>query len=869
MDSLIPKIIKMEFKFSILLSVAITSFYYTHGQNSYNNIKARNIDNREKTTVSFQLSAANYGDSINVGYHKLVTVGYAESKSINLNLVNGLAKWVIQTDEPHYLQIPFLSRRQNTTWLTEPGDDVTVFYDGSHIKFSGQGSEKYKLQAKIWAIKDSLKRQLSNPNTAPTVSVQDYLEWNEYCNKQLTLILPVLEEYKAEISAFSFKELKDRFLDGILNTRTDKFYTFLGYARITGMSLQSICEIYDSTYALNTRASVLPSMSRNFLGSWGNLRLEIGRKYNFNQEEGGYNTRLKRHMQYYELGLRRFSGLVREKFLLEFLTDKMIKDFGFIPEVEAALARYYAEPGYPEYKQYVKNYELKLRELKSGMKAPDFSLMDVQGKTFKKEDIKGKIALIDFWFTGCVGCVQMAASLKRIENEFRGDPNVVFLNVSIDKGKDKWLKSVEQAQYTSGQGISLYTGGVGDDHEMIKAYNVSSYPTLYMIDAYGRLIHSPLPRDEKLIINAIREQLVLLKDGPYVVKQQETTKVISINGSSVNTSLYTNQKIPALKVQSDIYDRPFMVNLKGKPDFEQSVYEKPAKLFVLSDIEGNFDAFRKLLQANKVIDENFNWTFGRGHLVFNGDMFDRGNQVTECLWLIYSLESKAKDAGGYVHFILGNHEIMNLSGNHAYVREKYLDNASMLKVKYSQLFSAVTELGRWLRTKNIIEKIGDILFVHGGISEEVNELPLSIPEINALARAYFDRDSSAMNSSDKSLTVLFNSDNKYSPFWYRGYYLHPARQVKLNSRGIVDTIYKASTRQIETTLNKYGVKRIVTGHTIVDDSNYGAFITAHYDNKVINVDTRHATGHSEALLNEGRLYFRVNTKGQRVLLFKE
>ncbi len=50
-------------------------------------------------------------------------------------------------------------------------------------------------------------------------------------------------------------------------------------------------------------------------------------------------------------------------------------------------------------------------------------------------------------------------------------------------------------------------------------------------------------------------------------------------------------------------------------------------------------------------------------------MFDRGEQVTECLWRIYSLEKKAKSAGGYVHFIL-EITVMNLQGDHLYVQAK-------------------------------------------------------------------------------------------------------------------------------------------------------------------------------------------------------
>ncbi|WP_315816501.1 hypothetical protein [Paraflavitalea speifideaquila] len=54
----------------------------------------------------------------------------------------------------------------------------------------------------------------------------------------------------------------------------------------------------------------------------------------------------------------------------------------------------------------------------------------------------------------------------------------------------------------------------------------------------------------------------------------------------------------------------------------------------------------------------------------------------------------------------------------------------------TQLYAENSELGKWLRTKNIVEKIGNILYVHGGISRELNQLHLSVTEINQLARPY-------------------------------------------------------------------------------------------------------------------------------------
>lgn len=53
-------------------------------------------------------------------------------------------------------------------------------------------------------------------------------------------------------------------------------------------------------------------------------------------------------------------------------------------------------------------------------------------------------------------------------------------------------------------------------------------------------------------------------------------------------------------------------------------FRKVSKQLAISDIEGTFSAFRKLLQGNNVIDDNFNWTFGDGHLVLTGDFLIGG-----------------------------------------------------------------------------------------------------------------------------------------------------------------------------------------------------------------------------------------------------
>ena len=46
-----------------------------------------------------------------------------------------------------------------------------------------------------------------------------------------------------------------------------------------------------------------------------------------------------------------------------------------------------------------------------------------------------------------------------------------------------------------------------------------------------------------------------------------------------------------------------------------------------------------------------------------GDQLDRGDDERAILALLYRLEQEAQAAGGAVHVLLGNHEIMNAQGD--------------------------------------------------------------------------------------------------------------------------------------------------------------------------------------------------------------
>ena len=333
-------------------------------------------------------------------------------------------------------------------------------------------------------------------------------------------------------------------------------------------------------------------------------------------------------------------------------------------------------------------------------------------------------------------------------------------------------------------------------------------------------------------------------DGPYVLYRNDSVFVNYITDSSGIKSVRRDSMSSSLKnnvtlqINTDIPGKTFSVQLKQKLSNEKPEWNGVKKMLVISDIEGNFEAFRKLLQGNQVVDENFNWTFGKDHLVLVGDFVDRGTMVTEVLWLIYMLEEKAKAAGGYVHYILGNHEIMNMSNDLGYVQERYIQHAALMNKPYMQLYGPDAEIGRWLATKNVVEKIGNVLFMHGGISSYVNNMNASLKELNEMTRPYYT--DTSYKYSDDRLNIIYSD---FGPFWYRNYYKSP----------------RANISQIDSTLDIFGVKHISTGHTIIANE-----ISSVYGEKVFNTDVHHAEGHSEALLIDDKKFWRVNASGEKL-----
>lgn len=793
------------------------------------------------------------------------------------------ARWSFKIRQPIVLGIQSVKPLNNFSWwYLEPGDSVSVNYSGKNLFFTGRGSEKLNFACKLYSLVTTIKRPF-NPSLYTVTSIDDYLEWNSYLNKQWALAEPLIEANKDKLSEKAYQYLKVSFINKLEGQRLSKFNSLCGKFEKEGATIEldssDLSRIYDSTFfkpwAKWMRSQPMGLVSN--LGYRGFVKHQILRFYNYSPSWTVLTMNsINRRRLYLEQGKKEYQGLALEYFLAQLLTDEIIEEIGFLPETEDMLTQYYSEKRHPKYQGFVREFEKKARILKDRQDIPNFFAFDQHGKVYSKESLKGKITILYLTALDDFENYQKMKSLKKIEEIFNKDSGLQFIYITKNRINHGGSQSLLNTSKVSEKSI-IYTAF---DNLVFKKYSAIDSSVIYIVGQDGKIAvaKTPDPRTQSSdLIRLIKQQLELSKkeswisnnDGPYVLTSGDSIKTYSIVDGKLYSADYYKEAPRHIRVHTDVPGKTFKVYLKETNSTEPSIFEKPSKVLAFSDIEGNFEALRLLLENNKVIDKDYNWIFGNGHVVFAGDMFDRGNQVTECLWLIYSLEQKAKAAGGYVHFILGNHEIMNLSGDGRYIHSKYKENSRKMGKQCSELYGANSELGAWLRTKNIIEQIGDMLFLHGGLSKEVFDLSLTIEKINETARPYYDKEVVARTSENHDLSLLFNT--LLSPFWYRQYYQETDFKVVIAGNRL-DTLYKTPKSVIDSILERYKINKIVTGHTVFDEGgnspDYGKHITLHYNDRVINMDTRHAKGYSEALMVIANEYFRTNKNGERWPLAK-
>jgi hypothetical protein len=305
--------------------------------------------------------------------------------------------------------------------------------------------------------------------------------------------------------------------------------------------------------------------------------------------------------------------------------------------------------------------------------------------------------------------------------------------------------------------------------------------------------------------------------------------------------------------------------------------EQVRRVVAFADVHGAYDELLSLLRAQGLVDEALRWSGADTHLVSLGDLLDRGPSSRQVLELLMRLEVEARAEGGAVHVVLGNHEVMNITGDLRYVsaaeyaafagvdddalreaawrqrleREPGAQRAAF-DARYPagwfahrQAFSPAGRYGAWLLSKPFVLVVNDTAFAHGGLPPRVAALGLdeinralhreladylrawqalgaSLPDADAIefqerpdavAAAGLAEPSTPLRALDDA--SVFTTEG---PAWFRGQALCPAFTEAAN---------------LEAALAKLGAARVVVGHSVTPTRR----VTSRFEGRVILLDT--------------------------------
>ncbi|MDH3745378.1 MAG: metallophosphoesterase, partial [Acidobacteriota bacterium] len=313
-------------------------------------------------------------------------------------------------------------------------------------------------------------------------------------------------------------------------------------------------------------------------------------------------------------------------------------------------------------------------------------------------------------------------------------------------------------------------------------------------------------------------------------------------------------------------------------------------MVAVGDLHGNHDKLIRLLTAAHVIDADLRWSGGEDHLVVAGDFLDRGAEDRQLMDLLRRLERESVAAGGRVHVLLGNHEVMNLFRDTRYVSaaahrhfageetkserrtalgefaalERSLRRRGMLRdfnKEYppgffgrQKSFNPEGEYGGWLLRLPTIVKINEVVYVHGGLSEEfaalgvdgINRLITDVivrylefrqvlerdgaisrvmdsTQINEAASRVLERrrrnHSSDLREAAKGLLAAAADPvlGNQGPLWYRGNALQDERLERYT---------------VERSLELLGAKAIVVAHSQTSNRR----ITSRFHGRLLRID---------------------------------
>ncbi|MET3606934.1 thiol-disulfide isomerase/thioredoxin [Mucilaginibacter rubeus] len=364
--------------------------------------------------------------------------------------------------------------------LLFPGDDMTISIQDGRVSFSGPSAMRFIAQQKLQDIADRSLRQNQQRFTPLTLS-----SIFAHTDSAAVASLNYLDKIKTQIGPAAWTLLGNNVKASAACIKLDYFnYAAMGKVEVQE-SFKTALQHYGRSF--NSFPSFLAA------DSLGNAQSGLSVDYIYQQYLADSCVLSHRKFNVHDFYLyvsENFKGEIRELLVANLFIIKRTSPGLPVADITNALS-------------YIKNSDLRsvleniLAANTVGRIAPAFTLLDEKNKAVSLKDFKGKLVVLDFWFTGCGACRELAPRMHILEKKYAGRP-VGFITISVDKEREQWLATLKTNEYTSPLSVNLYTGGKGYADAVVRSYDVKGCPTVILIDKNGKLGPKPVLEVDEL-----------------------------------------------------------------------------------------------------------------------------------------------------------------------------------------------------------------------------------------------------------------------------------------------------------------------------------------------------------------------------------
>lgn len=367
--------------------------------------------------------------------------------------------------EPGYYKL-----EENTLYLS-PGDNLIVeinCLDKSKAKFSGRGSEACSY---LKTIPDFSQVDIGYLGKNYENVMKDI---NQFISEYM---LPRAEKSLSEINKLKnvtkeFKELETARIksDVIMSIM---LYT-AGYTAkfVEGYNVQRDRNLFSKLHEehINTAREILMKYGEG-LARADNIVLPEFRKIlawirNSNGKDLPKYNKIDRIEDYEQTA----SLLQQYDYCFTSYPNDRKKKEDVLSELEAAKEKMSTQLYKELIDKSIKEHEI----IRKGAPVFDFTGYDVNGNPVKLSDFKGKYIYLDFWATWCGPCNKEYPFFQELYHKFKDREDIVFLSVSTDQDKDRWLQYMKNHNHET---ISIHVS-----NSMLNPYKIAFIPRFILIN---------------------------------------------------------------------------------------------------------------------------------------------------------------------------------------------------------------------------------------------------------------------------------------------------------------------------------------------------------------------------------------------------